>query len=479
MKRFLTSSRPAVNQVVAALSAGLAFAGVMTPWAFPSVSLGQLTGERSAVHLTRGQQDWFTNLPLFLLIPGSVAGGALAELLGPRTLLLLMTPLLTAGVAAMHFASYKQVQDAGLAEVLLLAARSVQGASAALMNPTVSVYLCEVSEERFRGTLASLVDAWATFSFLVTYVVGSFVVWHSLALILPACLLVPAFFGLLASQESPLWLARKGKEKEALRVLEALRSSSKDVAKELDGVAASEEDASCWEKARMLVRKSNLVPIAVSVFLLQAKEFSGNNAVLIYMPQIFQQAGVGMPPSISSIVVMATRLGCNFVGSALLHRLPRKCLMLAGAALSTAATSALGAFFFVQGRGDDVALLSWLPMVALLAFTVGVSVGVGPASWLVAAEILPHRVRSLGFGISVTGYALASFLVSMTFEHVRGAWGSHGLFWAYSAGCVVYALHVLLAVPETRGRSLAEIEAAWGRRTSARPRRGAGEAGPV
>lgn len=354
-----------------------------------------------------------------------------------------------------------------------------QGASAALMNPTVSVYLCEVTEERFRGTLASLVDAWATFGFLLTYVVGSFLAWHSLALVLPACLLVPAFLGLLVSQESPLWLARRGKEKEALRVLETLRSSPEDVMKEFDGAAASEENASCWEAARMLVRKSNLVPIAVSMFLLQAKELSGNNAVLIYMPQIFQLAGVGMPPNTSSIVVMATRLACNFVGSALLHRLPRKCLMLAGAALSAAATSALGAFFFVQGRGDDVALLSWLPMAALLAFTVGVSVGVGPASWLVAAEILPHRVRSLGFGIGVTGYSLASFLVSMTFERVRGAWGSYGLFWSYSAGCVVYALHVFLAVPETRGRSLAEIEDAWGRRSSARTRRGAAETAPV
>lgn len=152
--------------------------------------------------------------------------------------------------------------------------------------------------------------------------------------------------------------------------------------------------------------------------------------------------------------------------------------MLAGAALCIAATSALGAFFFLQERGDDVANLGWIPMVALLAFTVGVSVGVGPASWLVAAEILPQRVRNLGFGIGVTGYSLVSFLVSMTFEHVRGAWGSSGLFWSYSAGCVVYALHVLLAVPETRGRSLAEIEDAWGRRSCAGTRRGASETMP-
>ncbi|XP_027225442.2 facilitated trehalose transporter Tret1-2 homolog [Penaeus vannamei] len=475
---FGTCGGPAVNQLVAALASGLAFAGVMSPWAFPSVSLGQLTGAGSGIHLTRGQLDWFTNLPLFMLIPGSVVGGAMAEVIGPRTLLLLLTPLLAASMTAMNFASLEEVQDAGLAEGLLLASRAVQGASAALMNPAVSVYLCEMPEERFRGTLASLVDAWATFGFLLTYVAGSFLSWQSLALVLPACLLLPAFLGLLASPESPQWLMKKGKEKEALRVLEMLRSSPEDVTKELEGATASEEDPSCWEAARMLVRRSTLVPIAVSMFLLQAKELTGNNAVLIYMPQIFQVAGVGMSPGTSSIVVMATRLGFNFVGSALLHRLPRRRFMLAGAALCIAATSALGAFFFLQERGDDVANLGWIPMVALLAFTVGVSVGVGPASWLVAAEILPQRVRNLGFGIGVTGYSLVSFLVSMTFEHVRGAWGSSGLFWSYSAGCVVYALHVLLAVPETRGRSLAEIEDAWGRRSCAGTRRGASETMP-
>lgn len=337
-----------------------------------------------------------------------------------------------------------------------------QGAVVSLLNPTISVYPCEVSSVHHRGLIASLIECWASLGLLLCYLMARYLHWYTAAWLLPLSTTVPSFIGLLVAPESPPWLFRRGREGKAIATLLRLRGSPEEVAQEITDLKKnSKMNDSFRQSLRLVRRRANAVPMMLSVSLLMLKEFSGLSVLTIYIVKIFQLAGVGLDPFSSSIVVGSARLAFNVLGSTMLHHIPRRYLLVGGNLCTAAATGTIGIFFFVQTRGYDVSRVNWIPLVALVVFMFGISVGVGPTTWLVAAEILPGSVRSLGLGVTVTGYAVTSFLVSKTFEDVKALLGLYGLFWSYCLGCVTYILFVIFILPETRGRTLKEIEEFW------------------
>ncbi|XP_042873355.1 facilitated trehalose transporter Tret1-like isoform X2 [Penaeus japonicus] len=436
---------------------------MMTSWGFPAVALPEMILPDSKIHFQGEQSSWFASVPLFMCIPGSLLGGLLCEKVGPRRLQLFLAPVLCASLMVMNVASWQSVQEAGAAETILLVSRVIQGTMVAFLFSVMSVYPCEISDERMLGTLTSLTDAWASLGLLLCYLLGRYLSWPTLSWVLPLMTLVPGFLGLLISLESPLWMARKGLDEEARETLIRLRGTPEEVNEELRVVRNTREkdNITCFESIRMAARIENVRPMVISALILVMKQISGSSALMIYIVKIFQMAGVGLDPHFSSVLVGIARLSCNFLGSALILRLPRKALLISGNITTAITTTAIATFFFLQSRGDDISWLSWLPVVSLILFMIGYSAGISPSAWLVSVEILPGPVRSLGFGVGLTCYAISSFVVSKTFEDVAAAWGLHGLFWAYAAGSLSFILLLVFFVPETRGRSRQEIEDIW------------------
>ncbi|XP_071518532.1 facilitated trehalose transporter Tret1-like [Panulirus ornatus] len=454
--------RGLATTVLVSVSSGLLMSSISGIFAYPSVALPQLTGTNETLQLSIPQASWFATMPLFLCIPGSVVGGLLCERLGPRRTQILFSPLLSLSLVAMHLGSWRFIQEAGAAQVILLITRAIQGTIISLLNPTIAVYPCEVSSARHRGIVGSLIESWASLGLLLCYVMAKYLHWYTAAWLLPLTTIVPSFFGLLIAPESPLWLFRKGREGKAIATLLRLRDSPEEVVREITELKKnSEKNTSCSKLLQIVRRRANAVPMTISVTLLMLKEFSGLSVLTLYIVTIFQLAGVGLDPFSSSIVIGSTRLVFNFFGSALLHRLPRRYLLIRGNFLTAVTTGTIGIFFYLQAREYDLTQVNSLPLISLVIYMLGMSVGVGPVTWLMAAELLPGPVRSLGLGVTVTGYAITSFVVSKTFEDVKALIGLHGLFWCYSVGCVAYMLFVIFIVPETQGRTLKEIENFW------------------
>lgn len=345
-----------------------------------------------------------------------------------------------------------------------------QGTIVALLNSDICVYPCEVSDAHHRGTLASLVDSFGSLGFLLCYAVGDHLHWTTATWVLTTVTVLPSFLGLLASQESPPWLLRKGRREDALAALIHLRGTKEAAEQELAEANKyfnnlKQSDGPWWKVVPLLKKRPYFLPMTTAVFMIALKEFSGLSVLSIYIVRIFQLAGVDFDPFLSSVVVGSVRLAGNFLGSVLLHHLPRKVLLVGGNILTASATACMGVFFFLHSRGYDLQQVDWIPLAALMLFMVGMAVGVGPTSWLVAVEILPGTIRSFGHGVTLTSYAICSFVVSKTFEDMKPLLGMHGLFWCYSVGCLTYALFVLVLVPETRGCSLKDIEVYWGAAT--------------
>ncbi|XP_064097023.1 facilitated trehalose transporter Tret1-like isoform X1 [Macrobrachium nipponense] len=453
---------PRRRQVFATSSVGMILMGMMTSWGFPSASLPQMEQPDSEIHFTAEAASWFATVPFLMLIPGSFIGSSAYEWAGPRRTFLIVSLILCCSIMSMSLASWSLVQEAGMAETLLLASRVVQGSAVAFLIPFVSVYTYEISDQYLRGTLTSITEAFATGGFVLCYLAGCFLSWRTSAIVLPLVTLVPGFIGVFLSHESPLWLARIGKEEQASEILSVMRCTEEEASSDLKTARRDvDKTPKCSESLQMLSKKSNALAVVLSSSLMIMKEITGFAVLSIYVVHIFQEAGVGLDPKWSSVIVGVARLACNVIGSFMLHNFRRRLIFVVGNTLTGLATATIGAFFYLQSQGWDISHLTWLPLTALVVHMVGYAGGVGPCTWTASVEVLPGPVRSIGTGIFSTSYATAAFIISKSYPDIRNMIGLHGVFWMFSGGCVGYILLAIFFLPETKGKSLQDIEDYW------------------
>lgn len=341
----------------------------------------------------------------------------------------------------------------------------MQGLLAALLNAPTMVLPCEVSDISRRGSLASLLEVWVTLGFLLCYLQSGLVSWENAALLILPLTFIPGCLGLLMVPESPPWLYRKKREAEAFNSLLRLRNSQAAAEKEMNEMTKTDQVNTKkvpWHQLlKLMKQKAYVTPMLISILLASLKEICGFGVVAIYIIEIFAMTGVGQDQYWNSVVSGSFRVLFNFIASFLLYRVRRKVLLVTGSCLGLVATASLGVFFCLKEHGYNMSEVSWLPLVSIIMYVAGFSGGVLPAAWLVAAEVLPTRVRSVGSGITNTMYTTMYFLVSKTYDDAKAIIGPHGIFWSYSVGCLVYVLFVIKFVPETRGKTVNEIDSLW------------------
>lgn len=118
----------------------------------------------------------------------------------------------------------------------------------------------------------------------------------------------------------------------------------------------------------------------------------------------------------------------------------------------------LGTFFHFKNQGADVSEYGWLPLASLVTYVIGFSLGFGPIPWLMMGEILPANVRGSAASLTTAFNWTCTFLVTKTFNDIIAYLGTHGAFWMFGGICFVSFFFVLFFVPETRGKSLEDIE---------------------
>jgi len=118
----------------------------------------------------------------------------------------------------------------------------------------------------------------------------------------------------------------------------------------------------------------------------------------------------------------------------------------------------LGTFFYVKSQGVDITTVGWLPLISLIIYVIGFSLGFGPIPWLMMGEILPAKIRGVAASIVTSFNWLCTFIVTKTFQDIINLMGAHGAFWLFGTIVAVGLIFVITSVPETRGKSLEEIE---------------------
>jgi len=252
--------------------------------------------------------------------------------------------------------------------------------------------------------------------------------------------------------ESPRWLAKSGNADKAREILARIgggdhaHQSLVEIRRSLD---SEERMGAAW---REILAPGVVRILLTGVGLAVLQQWSGINVIFNYAEEIYRNAGYGVSDVLFNIVVTgALNLAFTLVALVWVDRLGRRALMLYGCAGIALSHILLGCAYAAGIKGIGVLVLTLC--------TIGCyALSLAPVTWVLISEIFPNRIRGLAVSVSVSALWVACFLVTFTFPIFNHRLGAAKTFWTYGAVCLVGFLFILLRVPETKGRTLEQIE---------------------
>ncbi|NWK55273.1 sugar porter family MFS transporter [Verrucomicrobiaceae bacterium N1E253] len=250
---------------------------------------------------------------------------------------------------------------------------------------------------------------------------------------------------------SPRWLTKQSRDDEAYGVLERIGGSAyaTQTLKEIEATLDKEHKQL---KASAVFQRPMSKILLVGIFIAVFQQWCGINVIFNYAPDIFRDAGFTVSGIMFSLVIIGlTNMAFTFVGMATIDRLGRKPLMLIGSAGLLISHLAIGWCYYSGNTGWYVVAFALLA-VAVFAATLG------PVAWVLISEIFPNAIRGVAMSIAVLSLWVANFILSFTFPILRDSLGPAGTFWTYAGICLVGILYIRSHIPETKGKSLEQIE---------------------
>ncbi len=399
--------------------------------------------------LTSFQEGWAVSVVLIGCMFGAGLAGAISDRIGRRRFMLVSAVLFF--VSAVGCALPRNITQ-------FVIFRFVGGLGIGSASILAPLYIAEISPARIRGALVSVNQLAIVTGILLAYFVNwafagigpSNWRWMYGAGTVPAV----AFFALLFGvPESPRWLVKRGRETEAERIL----------ARVDDPVTAAAEIRSIKEALRLergsfgeLFRPGFRRPLIIASVLAVFQQITGINAVLYYAPRIFEGAGFERVSAIGqSTIVGLVNLLFTVVAILLVDKVGRKPLLLIAAAGMGVSQVLLAVALQARSLPGSVILAVILLYIAFFAMAMG------PIVWVIMSEIFPTRLRGSAMAAATVVLWAADFAVTLTFPVISDRLNESTAFSIYGAMCVIDFVFILLVLPETKGKTLEEIETRW------------------
>jgi sugar porter (SP) family MFS transporter len=416
-------------------------------------------------HLTSASSiGWANSCALVGCFVGSLVAGSLGDRYGRKPVLLASAVLFAASSILTGWAS---------SFALFILWRIVGGVAIGLSSNISPLYIAEVSPASHRGRLVSLNQFAIVIGILLAQIVNWRIAapvpahitppallvswnvqygwrWMFTVVALPAAVFLAAAFGI---PESPRWLLAKGYEQRARDVLRRVTGDAAYADAEVSAItSALNEEAVQTASWRGLLQSGVRSVLFIGIALAVLQQWSGINILFSYAEEVYRAAGLGTNQIFLDIVVTgAINLIFTLAAMFVVDRLGRRPLMLIGCCGIGLSHLLAGLAYKLGWHGMPVLLLT-LCAIGCYAMTLA------PLTWVLISEIFPNRLRAHGVSVAVSALWIASFALTYSFPFIDRELGSSGTFFTYGAICLVGAAFVYLWVPETKGRTLEEIE---------------------
>ncbi|KPV43109.1 sugar porter family MFS transporter [Alicyclobacillus ferrooxydans] len=428
-----------------------------------SVISGAIGFMQNLFHLDNFMKGWAVSCLTVGAVIGAAFAGTLSDRYGRKKM------LISAGVL-FSIGSVGSALSGTISTFVWV--RIVGGIGIGISSTLVPLYIAEIAPAAHRGRLVSLNQLAVVIGISAIYFVNRAVAgaggqtwdintgwrWMFGLGIVPGVIFILL---LLNVPESPRWLVKQGKNERALNVLERINGSTQAKA-ELKEIHESIENESV--SIATLFRQGLRIALIVGVVLGILQQVTGINAIMYYAPSIFQQTGAGTDAQLTeTIIVGVVNLVFTIISLWLIDRLGRKLILLIGTAVMTVSLLIVG-YEFYSGHTS-----SSLILVFILVFVAAFAISMGPVVWLIMSEIFPTRIRGRATAIASVALWAADYLVSQLFPMLLAGIGPAHTFWAFGAMSIIAFVFSLFVVPETKGRSLEEIERGWGGKPGGKP----------
>ncbi len=449
--------KKSIHRVVFVATLGALAFGFDTGVISGAIPFLQLPTVKGGLALSADQVATVTSSLVLGAAFGGILSGNMADRGGRKKTLLVLSLLFILGALGTSLAPTATV---------MVVFRFILGLAVGGASATVPVFIGELAPTEMRGMLVARNELTIVTGQLLAYTTNAIIanVWpghpHAWRFMLVLCT-VPAlglFLGTFSLTESPRWLVARGRRGEARDVLWQLRRGD-DVSAELEELQAhvdkmrQESTSRFWDDLKVpWIRRITLIGIGLA-FLSQ---MTGVNSVMYYAPMILIDTGLGTSASLVATIGNGIVAVCSvaFGSMVLLPRFRRRPMLLIGQVGVTCALAAMAAVFSFGSQGP---LRSYLVLAFMMLFLFFMQGFVAVIFWLMLAEIFPLRIRGKAMGVAVFANWMANYLVARLFPPLEAALGG-GVFFIFAAINLLTVFFYLKFIPETKGRSLEQLE---------------------
>ncbi|XP_062133868.1 facilitated trehalose transporter Tret1-2 homolog isoform X2 [Drosophila sulfurigaster albostrigata] len=413
-----------LTQIIAAFGFSMCAFSIGNAAAYTSPALPSMKNKNvTSFSVSAQEASWVGGIMPLAGLLGGILGGPLIMYVGRKTTAMLSFIPFFIGWTLIAFAS---------SVAMLLVGRGLSGFAVGVASLALPVYLSEAIHPLIRGILGLMPTLIGNFGMLSCFIIGYFANWSLLAII-SGLLCIPFLVLLFFVPESPRWYLTRGKPEKAESALARLRRKNNNVAdefKEMTKRLADEAEGS--NTCKDIFQKKYFKPVSIAVALMIFQQLSGISAVIFYTVMIFNMSDSSVDSYLSTIIVGTVNFLASLLAIFNIDHSGRKVLLITSALSMIITLFVLSAFFYCKSREMNIDGGGWVPLVCLVIYVLGFSMGFGPIPWLMMGEILPSRIRAPAASLVVGCNWAFTFIVTKTFQD--------------------------LIVPETKNKSLEQIE---------------------
>ncbi|XP_043263388.1 facilitated trehalose transporter Tret1-2 homolog isoform X3 [Colletes gigas] len=402
------------------------------------------------IPISADEFSWIGSLTALGSLSMSIPIGILTDLIGRKYSMLLMVVPFTVGWLLIILANTVPMFYIG---------RFITGISGGAFCVVAPMYTAEIAESSIRGSLGSYFQLLLTVGILLSYSLGIAMNMRYLSIV-SAIMPLIFFCVFVFMPETPIYYLKKGNDQSARESLIKLRGVEYDVDNELQAQREVLEETRNRKISFLasLKSKAALKGFVIAYGLMFFQQFSGVNTVIFYASDIFEQTGADLEPSLSSIIVGAMQVIAVFVSTLIIDRLGRRILLLGSIIFMFLSSFTLGLYFYLVQVHVDVNSIKWLPLTAVCLFIIMFSLGFGPIPWMMVGEIFAPEVKGIAASSASLLNWLLVFIITKFYNDLKLSINISGTFWLFSGVCAVGIFFVYFLVPETKGKSLEEIQ---------------------